>query len=60
MKYMLVIYFTCGVGCGTPSHVNLPTVYKTYAACAKAGAAWTAPAANPTKAISLYRCKGHH
>jgi len=51
MKYFLVLFFTCGHGCGFPPEVTLPTRYETLQSCLVAGNAWISPKANPTRAV---------
>jgi len=57
MKYVLVLLFTCGRGCGSPPEVTLPTRYETQQACLVAGNAWISPNANPGRAVRDFRCK---
>jgi hypothetical protein len=57
MKYVLVLLFACGRGCGSPAEVSLPTRYETLQLCLIAGNAWLSPRANPTRAVKDFRCK---
>jgi hypothetical protein len=57
MKYVLVLLFTCGHGCGSPAEVTLPTRYDTLQGCLVAGNAWISPKANPVRAVRDFRCK---
>ena len=56
MSWMLVLYFTCGVGCGAPGSVALPQTYATEQECIVAGNVWLSPNANPTQAIANFNC----
>jgi hypothetical protein len=57
MKYVLVLLFACGRGCGSPAEVSLPSRYETLQLCLIAGNAWLSPKANPTRAVKDFRCK---
>ena len=57
MKYVLVLLFTCGAGCGSPAEVTLPKRYETQQMCLIAGNAWISPNANPVRAVRDFRCK---
>ena len=43
MNWILVLYFTCGVGCTEPASVTLPFVYATDQECTEAGNGWLSP-----------------
>ena len=52
MKYLLTLLFSCGLGCGEPAQVTLPTLYVTYQECLAAGEIWVSPNANPMTAVN--------
>ena len=56
MSWILVLYFTCGVGCGEPVSVTLPLTYATEQGCKKAGNVWLSPNANPTQTVASFTC----
>jgi len=56
MKYVLVLLFACGRGCGTPPEVVVLTQYETLQRCLIAGNVWLSPNANPTRAVRDFRC----
>jgi|SRR5215472_12319123 len=51
MQYLLTLLFSCGLGCGEPAQVTLPTLYVTYQECLAAGQIWVSPNANPTPTV---------
>ena len=57
MKYVLTLLFSCGYGCGSPTQVTLPTLYKTQQQCLVAGNVWLSPNANPTHTVRDFRCQ---
>ena len=57
MKYVLVLLFACGHGCGVPAEVALPARYETFQACLMAGNVWISPNANPTRAVRDFKCR---
>ena len=56
MSWILILYFTCGVGCTEPASVTLPFVYVTEQGCEEAGNAWLSPRANPTRTVASFAC----
>jgi hypothetical protein len=54
--WMLVIYYTCRVGCADPASLALPVVYATEQECREAGNAWLKPNANPTNGVASFAC----
>lgn len=56
MRWILILYFTCGHGCGQPTLVELPDVYATWEQCRKAGNVWLTPNANPMRAVKSFAC----
>ena len=56
MSWILILYFTCAVGCGGPASVTLPFVYVTEQECAQAGNMWVKPNANPTHSRPSFAC----
>ena len=56
MNWILVLYFTCGVGCTEPASVTLPFVYATEQGCTEAGNVWLSPNANPTRTVASFAC----
>ncbi len=59
MKYVLVLLFACGRGCGSPAEATLPTQYETLQLCLIAGNVWLSRNANPTGAVRDFRCAQH-
>jgi hypothetical protein len=59
MKYVLILLFTCGRGCGSPPEVALPTQYSTLQLCLIAGNVWLSRNANPSGAVRDFRCTPH-
>jgi hypothetical protein len=57
MKYVLILLFTCGQGCGSPPQIKLPTSYATLQSCLVAGNDWISPRSNPTRAVRDFRCE---
>jgi len=56
MSWMLVLYYTCGRGCGAPVSVALPQTYATQQECTAAGNVWLNPNANPTRTVANFNC----
>ena len=56
MSWILVLYFTCRLGCGEPASVELPFVYVTEQECTEAGNVWRSPKANPTRTVASFAC----
>ena len=56
MSWILVLYFTCGVGCGGPGSVTLPLVYVTEQNCTEDGNVWLSRKANPTRTVASFAC----
>jgi hypothetical protein len=56
MSWLLILYFTCGVGCAEPASVTLPLVYVTEQECTEAGNVWLSPNANPTRTVASFAC----
>jgi hypothetical protein len=56
MKYVLTLLFACGLGCGVPKQISLPTVYRSHQQCLVAGNVWLSPEANPSHAVRDFRC----
>ncbi|MDB5612065.1 MAG: hypothetical protein JWP25_8965 [Bradyrhizobium sp.] len=56
MYWLVVLYFTSGIGLGEPPMVTLPTHYPTLQACKDAAAVWMSAASNPTKAVRQANC----
>src|SRR3974390_2703450 len=56
MSWKLVLYFTCGVGCGDTASVTLPQTYATQQECTVAGNVWLSPNANPTRTVASFSC----
>ena len=56
MGWILILYFTCGVGCGGPASVTLPFVYVTEQGCEEAGNVWLSPSANPMQTVASFTC----
>jgi hypothetical protein len=56
MNWILVLYFTCGVGCAEPASVTLPFVYATERGCDEAGNVWMSRNANPTRSVASFAC----
>jgi hypothetical protein len=56
MSWILVLYFTCGLGCGAPGSVALPQTYATQQECTAAGNVWLSPSANPTRTVASFSC----
>ena len=59
MLYALTLFFACGHGCGYPAQVTVSMRYASYEECNAAAKRWLAPNANPTNALSGYKCSGH-
>ena len=57
MSWKLVLYFTCGLGCGDPISVALPQTYATQQECIVAGNVWLSPNANPTHTVANFSCR---
>ena len=55
MTWLLVLYFTCGAWCGSPTQVTFPG-YASQQACTQAGNVWMDPAANPMNALRGFGC----
>ena len=56
MSWILVLYFTCGEGCGEPVSVALPQTYATEQGCKEAGNVWLSPNANPMQTVASFTC----
>ena len=56
MSWILVIYFTCGEGCGAPVSIALPQTYATEQGCKEASNVWLSPNANPMQAVASFTC----
>ena len=56
MGWILVLYFTCGVGCGWPISLALPLTYASQQECTAAGNVWLGPNANPTQTVASFTC----
>ena len=56
MSWKLVLYFTCGLGCGDPISVALPQTYATQQECTAAGNVWLSLNANPAHAVASFSC----
>jgi hypothetical protein len=56
MGWILVLYFTCGVGCGEPASVALPLTYATEQGCEEAGSVWLSPDVNPMQTVASFTC----
>ena len=56
MNWILVLYFTCGVGCAEPASVTLPFVYATEQGCTEAGNVWLRQNANPARTVASFAC----
>ena len=56
MSWKLVLYFTCGVGCGDTASVTLPQTYATQQECTAAGNVWLSSNANPMQAVASFSC----
>jgi hypothetical protein len=56
MGWILVLYFTCGVGCEEPASVALPMTYATQHECTEAGNVWLSPNANPMQTVASFTC----
>ena len=56
MSWILILYFTCAVGCGEPASLTLPFVYDTEQVCTEAGNVWLRPKANPTRTVASFSC----
>ena len=56
MSWILILYFTCGVGCAEPASVTLPFVYVTEQGCEAAGNMWLSSNANPTRTVASFVC----
>ena len=56
MGWIVVLYFTCGVGCAEPASVMLPLAYATQQQCTEAGNVWLSPSANPTQTVASFTC----
>ena len=56
MSWKLVLYFTCGFGCGDPISAALPQTYATQQECTAAGNLWLSPNANPMQAVANFNC----
>jgi len=56
MHWLLILYFTCGWGCGEPVSVELPFAYTTWEDCTAAGKVFLSPAANPTHTVARFSC----
>ena len=56
MNWILVLYFTCGVGCAEPASVTLPFVYATEQGCTEAGNVWLSRNANPARTVASFAC----
>jgi len=56
MKYVLILLFACGRGCGSPPEVSLPQQYQTLQLCLIAGNVWLSSKANPMAAVRDFRC----
>ena len=56
MNWILVLYFTCGVGCGGPASVTLPFVYVTEQGCEEAGNVWLSRNGNPMRTVASFAC----
>ena len=56
MSWILVLYFTCGEGCGEPVSVTLPQTYATQQECTEAGNVWLSPSANPMQTVASFTC----
>ena len=56
MSWILVLYFTCEVGCGAPVSVALPYTYATQQECTEVGNVALIANANPTQALASFSC----
>ena len=56
MSWILVLYFTCGEGCGEPVSVALPQTYASQQECTEAGNVWLSPNANPMQTVASFTC----
>ena len=56
MNWILVLYFTCGVGCAEPTSVALPFVYATEQGCEEAGNVWLSRNGNPMRTVASFAC----
>ena len=56
MSWILILYFTCGVGCGEPVSLTLPFVYATEQGCEEASYVWLSSNANPTRTVATFAC----
>ena len=56
MEYALIVFFSCGLGCGSPTQFTAQQRYQSFAQCDAAGRIWVSPSANPVGAIAGYRC----
>ena len=56
MGWILVLYFTCGEGCGWPISLALPLTYASQQECTDAGNVWLSRKANPTRTVASFAC----
>ena len=56
MGWILVLYFTCGEGCGWPISLALPLTYASQQECTEAGNVWLSPSANPMQTVASFTC----
>jgi hypothetical protein len=56
MNWTLILYFSCGVGCGGPLSVTLPFVYVTEQECTDNGNVWLSRNANPMRTVASFAC----
>ena len=56
MSWILVLYFTCGEGCGELVSVALRQTYATQQECTAAGNVWLSPNANPVQTVASFTC----
>jgi hypothetical protein len=54
VQYVLIVFFACGLGCGTPT--QFAQTYQSYSQCQSAGMTWLSPGANPSGAVGGYSC----
>ena len=56
MSWILVLYFTCGVGCADTASVALPLAYASQQECTEAGNVWLSPNANQMQTVASFSC----
>jgi hypothetical protein len=54
--WILILYFTCGVGCADTASVALPLIYASQQQYTEAGNVWLTPNANPMQTVASFTC----